>query len=216
MIFWSFLIELPSIVVIAVSGVLLALSVWMTPAMSEAATLFPIWKLFLFVPSHTNAVNVLYPWVPWLAPAGLGIVLGRVVYKAPSKTAVLGGGLGVALLAAWAGLNLAGWGYFTKYPPSPAFLSLFLGIDGVLLAVLAMTSKVRLLAPIEVFGRTPLFFYLLHLWVFGLVSFAFANGTSLPVMYAVWATVVVALYPACVWYAGFKNAQPADSMWRLL
>lgn len=216
MIFWSFLIELPSVVVIAVSGAALALGVWMTPAVSEAATLFPIWKLLLFVPSHTNAVNVLYPWVPWLAPAGLGIVLGRIVYKAPQKTAVLGGGLGVMLLAMWAGLNVAGWGYFTKYPPSPAFLALFLGIDGLLLAVFALTSRARLFAPLEVYGRAPLFFYLLHLWVFGLVSFAFANGTSLPVMYAVWAVAVVAMYPACVWYARFKNAKPADSMWRLL
>jgi uncharacterized membrane protein len=159
---------------------------------------------------------VLYPWVPWLAPAGLGIVLGRIVYKKPEKTVPVSAGLGVVLLAVWAGLNLAGWGYFTKYPPSPAFFALFLGIDAVLIAVLTITVRIRLLAPLEVFGRTPLFFYLLHLWVFGLLSFAFANGTSLPVMYGVWAVAVVAMYPACVWYAGFKNAKPVESLWRLL
>lgn len=218
MIVWAFLIELPSVVILAVSGLALGLSVWMTPAMSEAATLFPVWKLFLFVPSHTNAVNVMYPWVPWLAPAGLGIVLGRIVYKKPEQTATIAWGLFSVVGGAAAVLHL--WtnhtAVFTKYPPSPYFLALFLGIDALLLAFFAYTARQRLLAPLEVFGRAPLFFYLLHLWVFGLLSFAFANGTSLPVMYAVWAVAVVAMYPACVWYARFKNAKPADSMWRLL
>lgn len=216
MIFWSFLIELPSVVVLAISGAALGVSVWMTPPATEVATLFAPWLRVLFVPGHTNFINVLYPWVPWLAPAGLGIIVGRIVYKKPGKTIVLGGAMGVGLLVTWAALNFAGWGFFTKYPPSPAFLSLFLGVDGLLLAVLAATSSIVGLRPLEVFGRTPLFFYLLHLWVFSLLSFGFPNGTSLPVMYLVWAVAVVAMYPACVWYAGFKNAKPADSLWRLL
>lgn len=217
MIFWAFLIELPSVVVLAVSGAALAASVWMTPPPTEAATLFSPWLRLLFIPGHTNFINVLYPWVPWLAPAGLGILVGRIVYRDPSRTARLAFGLVPFLLVPGLAYFLwdTGPAVFLKYPPSPAFLALTLAIDLWLLGVLTVSSGMKLFAPLEAFGRAPLFFYLLHLWVFSLLGFAFANGTSMPVMYAVWAVAVVAMYPACVWYAGFKNAKPTTSMWRL-
>ena len=81
--------------------------------------------------------------------------------------------------------------------------------------------------PVSVFGRVPLFFYCLHFWVislsalgvylalFGTRAFSFHAfelpsevGFALPVVYAVWATVVVALYWPCRRYAAFKGAHP--------
>ena len=228
MIVWAFLIDMPGVVVLAVSGAALAASVVMTPPITDCATLFPAWRLLAFVPSHANLVNVLYPFVPWLAPAGLGIVLARIVAKRPEKTvlvAVAGGG---ALLAVFAALRLAGAGdphgalpgvigflSLTKYPPSPAFLAATLGVDLLLVAALTASVTARWQSPLEAFGRSPLFFYLLHLYVFGLLSFAFPLGTSFPVMYAVWATAVALMYPACLWYARFKSSKPSDSAWRL-
>ena len=228
MIFWAFLIEMPAVVVLAVSGAALVASVVMTPPIADAGTLFPAWRLLAFVPSHANLVNVLYPFVPWLAPAGLGIVLARLVAKRPERTilaTVAGGG---ALLAASAALRLAGTGdphaalpgvigflSLTKYPPSPAFLAATLGVDLLLIAALTASVTARWQSPLEAFGRSPLFFYLLHLWVFGLLSFAFPAGTSFPVMYAVWAAAVVLMYPACLRYATFKSSKPPDSAWRL-
>lgn len=44
----------------------------------------------------------------------------------------------------------------------------------------------------------------------------FPTGTSFPVMYAVWAATVTAMYHACLWYARFKAAKPVESVWRLL
>lgn len=214
MIFWAFLIELPSVVILAVSGVAMLLSVWMTPPMSEAATLFPVWQLLLFVPSHTNAVDVIYPFVPWLVPAGVGIVLGRLVYKQPGKTVMIAAGLGVALVAAYLVLSLSPYNAFLKYPPTPSFLSVTLGVDLLLIAIFAFAPAARL-GVLEVFGRSPLFFYLLHLYVLALVGLAFRHGTSLPVMYAVWAVAVIAMYPFVAAYGRFKASRPVESMWRL-
>lgn len=217
MIFWAFLIELPSIVILAVCGVAMALSVWMTPPAAEIATLWPYWKLFLFVPSHRDAVNVLYPFVPWLVPAGLGIVLGRIVYKKPSKTVMIALGLGVVLIATHFALAHSGvpaLSAFLKYPPTPSFLSVTLGIDLLLIAVFALTPK-AMMGPLEVFGRSPFFFYLVHLYIFAALSFAFPNGTSLSVMYAIWAVALVVIYPMCVIFAKFKASKPVESMWRM-
>jgi len=229
MIVWAFLIELPSIVVLGLSVLALVASVAMTPAVSAHSTIFPIWRVLLFVPGHSNVLELLYPFVPWLAPAGLGIVLARIVYKQPQKTALLGIGGGIVLLIMFVVMRSASQGdphsplpgfvgfmSLTKYPPSPAFFSATLGIDLLLLAVFAMTVATRWLAPLEVFGRSPLFFYLLHLYVFGIASFAFPTGTSFPAMYAVWAVAIVGMYPVCRWYGRFKSSKPSESVWRLL
>lgn len=162
MIFWALLIELPSIVILAVSVAAAALSYWMIPPAGEIATLWPYWKLLLFVPSHRDAVNVMYPFVPW-----------------------------------------------------PSFLAVTLGVNLLLIGVFALTPKAKL-GFLEVFGRSPLFFYLLHLHVLAALSFAFPNGSSLPVMYAVWAAVLVATYPLVAAFGRFKASKPVESLWRML
>ena len=107
-----------------------------------------------------------------------------------------------------------GWLSVTKYPPTEAFLALMLGLDLAILAVLSKWTS-RWLAPLEVYGRVPFFFYLAHLWAFGALSWAFPSGTSFAVMYLVWAAVIAVLYPACTAYARFKFSNPATSLWRL-
>jgi uncharacterized membrane protein len=230
MIFWAFLIEAPAVVVLTLSAAALAASVGMTPPVADFGRLFPIATLLTFVPSHANLVNVMYPWVPWLAPAGFGIVLARAVARRPAATPAVAGSVGAALLVGFVAMRAAALPFaephaalpgliglmsLTKYPPSPAFLAVTLGGDLLLLALFSATASHPVLKPLEVFGRAPLFFYLLHLWVFGLVSFAFPNGTSFAVMYGVWAAALVAMYPACAWYARFKGGKPAGSLWRL-
>ena len=216
MIVWAFLIELPSVIVLAVSIGAAVLSVCMIPPMAEAATLFPLWKLFLFVPSHTNAVNVLYPFVPWLAPAGIGIILGRIVHKQPGKTMVIAAGAGAALVIAHFALAHLGFANFLKYPPTPSFLTIMLGIDLLLIAVFVVVPANPLTAALEVFGRSALFFYLLHLYVFALIGLFLRHGASLPVMYAVWAVGLIAMYPMVAAYGRFKASKPVESVWRML
>jgi uncharacterized membrane protein len=113
-----------------------------------------------------------------------------------------------------------------KYPPSLLYLLMTLGPA---IASLAFFERVNLkpsawARAFIVFGRVPLFYYVLHLFVIHglavLVAFikygyviqnAFQGGLpkdygySLPVVYLVWIGVILALYPICRWFAGVKR-----------
>jgi uncharacterized membrane protein len=119
-----------------------------------------------------------------------------------------------------------------KYPPSLDFLAMTLG--PALLALSALTrvdrggssALARAAGWLAVYGKVPLFYYVAHIYALrflavlvdvvqhGQISphlrrgsvFAFPAdyGFSLPVVYAVWIAVVLALYPACAWFAGVK------------
>jgi hypothetical protein len=117
-----------------------------------------------------------------------------------------------------------------KYPPSLIYLLMTLGPALIALALLdrapAIVSK-----PLATLGRVPLFYYLLHLPLIHAIAVLFSQlrygrspwlmhdmmaqkgaafplppgyGYDLWVVYAVWLAVVLALYPACRWFAGVK------------
>lgn len=115
-----------------------------------------------------------------------------------------------------------------KYPASLDFLLMTLGPMFIALA-LAERARGRVAGVLATFGRVPLWFYLLHIPLIHaaacLVSvvrhgavdpWLFANHPmdpgrppegyrwSLPLLYAVWAMAVTALYLPCRWYAGVK------------
>jgi uncharacterized membrane protein len=114
----------------------------------------------------------------------------------------------------------------TKSPPSLLFLSLTLGVALLLLSV-AEELPARLRGWLGVFGKVPLFYYVLHFalisagtlvwtWVaFGKpFNLAFspprasqpaAYQPSLLRAYAVWIGVVLLLYWPCRWYQGYKQ-----------
>jgi hypothetical protein len=103
-----------------------------------------------------------------------------------------------------------------KYPPSLAFLTITLGIN-LLLLEMWRWAEPRLQSrchPFLVFGRAPLFFYLLHLWVYGLLGLLFKTGTGWVTMYCFCLLGLVILYPLCYWYIGFKSHKPVTSFWR--
>ena len=120
----------------------------------------------------------------------------------------------------------------TKYPPSLLYLLMTLGPA---LCLWAAFEKPRAWhKPFIVLGRVPLFYYIAHLYfihafvvllyfavgdfsnaqaVLHSAPFAYATplpgyGFSLPVVYAVWLTVVLALYPACRWFGALKQRYP--------
>ncbi len=118
----------------------------------------------------------------------------------------------------------------TKYPPSLLFLLMTLGPAMIFLWSVDRGAP-RILRPALVIGKVPLFYYLLHFllihllavvtcyvrygsahWMFespDLAHYPFSAppgwGYSLPVVYLVWALVVVSMYPLCRWFAKLKQ-----------
>jgi uncharacterized membrane protein len=117
----------------------------------------------------------------------------------------------------------------TKYPPSLLFLLMTLGPALIFLALVDRHTP-RVLRPALTIGKVPLFYYLLHFALIHLIAVAVCLlrygsahwmtespdlghypfspppgwGFSLPVVYLVWAFVVIALYPLCRWFAALK------------
>jgi uncharacterized membrane protein len=117
----------------------------------------------------------------------------------------------------------------TKYPPSLLFLLMTIGPALIFLGAVDRRTP-GVLRPALVIGKVPLFYYLLHFalihllavitcfvrvgsahWMFespDLAHYPFSPppgwGSSLPVVYLVWAFVVVAMYPLCRWFAALK------------
>jgi len=119
----------------------------------------------------------------------------------------------------------------SKYPPSLLYLLMTLGPSLLLLASFE-NSRNWSTKRLQVFGGVPLFYYILHLSIlhgiavlfsyarYGRASFLFQDsflfqrsanplpagyGYGLPVVYGVWLSVVLLLYPACRWYANVKR-----------
>ena len=117
-----------------------------------------------------------------------------------------------------------------KYPPSLLFLLMTLG--PALLFLWAIDGGTpQFLRPALVLGKVPMFYYLLHFPLihllavavcyarYGQVHWMFESptiaqfpvtlppgwGYSLPVIYLIWASVVLALYPLCRWFAALKQ-----------
>jgi len=187
----------------------------------------------ILIPGQTGILAVKYTLFPWLGLALLGMALGRNMARDPKKTfrlALLFGAAAVLLFPVFriaggpvgdfhAPVN-SGWIAFfnlTKYPPSLPFILVTLGIN---LLVLAPVSRMEGILqkwgkPLLTFGRTALFFYIVHLYMYGLIGLAFPNGMLLGRMYFFWLGGLVLLYFLCSWYASFKARQAPDSIWRM-
>jgi uncharacterized membrane protein len=187
-----------------------------------------------------------YPLLPWIGVlfAGYGFgMLYRIESARRRRIVLLLGLASTAGFLALRWLNLHGdprvWtgGFYsflntTKYPPSLLFLLMTLGPALLLLAVLPETLP-RPAGPVTLFGRVPLFFYLLHLPLIhgAAVLYALARwgnadwltdapgwgrtprppdyGFSLPMVYAIWIAVLLVCYPLCVWFARKKKVSSA-------
>ena len=126
-----------------------------------------------------------------------------------------------------------------KYPPSLQFLLMTLG-PTILVIPLIENARGRVAGWLRVFGEVPFFFYILHIPLIHLAAviisyvrtpastwWLFANHPmmppdvppgyrwSLPLLYLVWAIVVVLLYIACRWYAKLK-AESKNPLLRFL
>lgn len=201
--------------------------------------------------SPSRILVVTYPLVPWIgvmaAGYGFGVLLRKERSERRKLLLKLGMGLSVAFVLIRA-INLYGdpgpwkaqpswfWSILSfinceKYPPSLLFLLMTLGPSIIVMALFDRDLG-ALTRPIVIFGRVPLFYYLLHFQLIHLITLAlsyakygqapwlFTNppwspglmtafpkgyGYGLGVVYLAWIATVIILYPACRWFAGVKR-----------
>jgi uncharacterized membrane protein len=198
----------------------------------------------LYAPEHT--FWVIYPLIPWIGVMAAGSLLGPILQfdeRKRRKTLLL---LGLGIIATFIvvrATNLYGdpspWTSqsdivrtllsfinTTKYPPSLLYLCMTIGPA---IAVLPLFERWKGKAAdfFIVFGRVPLFYYVLHIPLIHIlavlaavaggfpVGFLFSNvppgtwdnsyGFSLPIVYLVWVGVIFVLYAPCAWFARVKK-----------
>lgn len=199
------------------------------PAAAPLAASPLLWLSLL--PGAGQAMTVYYPILPWFGLAGLGMIFGRMLPGARERAyrCALIAGLIMLLLFFMVralGGHVAGnirppagpgWIDFlnvVKYPPSLVFVLFSLGADLILLFLFSRVE--RWTGVLAVFGRSPLFFYAAHLYLYGLIGFLFfPNGITIAAMYPVWLVGLIILYAACAGYGRFKHDRPPQSLWRL-
>jgi uncharacterized membrane protein len=111
----------------------------------------------------------------------------------------------------------------TKYPPSLQFLLMTLGPALLLLGAFERVSG-RIADALVLVGRVPFFFYVAHLYVIhgvalavgaaqgfsvseiavAFIAYPAGFGIGLAGVYLAWIAIVLALFPACRWFAGVK------------
>jgi uncharacterized membrane protein len=115
----------------------------------------------------------------------------------------------------------------SKYPPSLQYLCMTIGPGCIALSLLENVRS-KFTDVLSVYGKVPFFYYILHFYLLHLILtvifFAsgyteytdsrlffplhfrpFDFGYSLPVTYAIWLSVVIALYLPCRWFSRYKE-----------
>lgn len=232
MIVAAFFLWLPAIVS-GIIGIVIVVGSWLAIVFTDQALALaspPSLQNLLYVPTIES--NVFYPVLPWLALVLFGMSFAQRLQKeGAEKTFRAALYTGSSLLFVFVFLRWIGqfgntrppvsmrWMDFlnlVKYPPSITFLLLTMGVNLILLWGLSKINA-SILGVLTVFGRVPLFFYLTHLYLYGLIGrFFFPHGSSFPVMYGVWLLGLLILFPLCLWYGRFKQNQSANSVLRFL
>ena len=177
-----------------------------------------------------KAVYVLYPMLPWLAYMILGWVCGKAMLRKDGFNAVgffsTAGAVSLIVFFIFRGFNKYGnmalyrydhsvvqWLHVSKYPPSLTFAALELGLMFLTLAVLFVWYRNRNASPanpLQVFGRTPLFFYLIHVHLLAAAAWLLNMHQTggLSETYLATGAALVVLYPLCRWYDRLKQSHP--------
>lgn len=200
-----------------------------------------------------NGRNVLigYPVIPWIGIMALGYCLGSLYTPAFSpekrkKILLMIGCAAIVLFVLIRFLNTYGdpshWSRqqsasytllsfikVTKYPPSLLYALMTLG-PAILFLAFSENIKNPFSKFISVYGRVPMFYYLLHIFIIHLFTLVAAElftnfswrawvlkeplwftqtlkgyGFSLGIVYLVWLAIVIGVYPLCKWYDTYKQ-----------
>lgn len=249
MILLSCLAALPNALIAVLGIALIALN----PALSAISAPHlptPLWHALLSPgPLAPLPGVVAYPALPWFGVLALGYAAGPALVAFRSRlgrTALVAGG---ALLAAFVLLRLIGvgdprpWGEgptavlralsfinVSKYPPTPQYILITLGVSALLLAALSRVDG-RRLPMLRAFGQAPFFTYILHIYLIhasallvglmqGLPASAFAGfiestaalkqagwGFGLGWVLLGWLVALLILRPCAIWFARLKSTR---------
>jgi uncharacterized membrane protein len=177
-----------------------------------------------------------YPVIPWIGVMGIGYWFGSILNGLEKKgiedlqislagTGILSIGLFILvrylnnygnLVYRWSD-GIMDWFFLSKYPPSLSFLLWSLGVMclihvlGLFLMEKGYGSN-RIVSFVTTFGRNPLFFYLVHLWLY-----RFRLPRQMPPFYfslsqtvVVWGVGLIVLRFLTDKYAGFKRTHPTS------
>lgn len=213
------------------------------------AILSPFFGVVGFPLSPQTTLVIAYPPIPWLGIMLVGFASGKLfeLPAAERKSIFLKIGVSALLLftvvrfinvygdpSLWSVQKDVAYTFLsfiniTKYPPSLLFCLITLGIMFLILAFAEQLQN-RLMHILTVYGRVPLFYFLLHFYLIHLTMLAimflqgfrfadlsFASGTfgrplnvqsGLPLwaVYIIWIAVVVVLYKPCLWFGKYKAA----------
>ena len=171
-----------------------------------------------------------YPILAWLEVVVFGLLFGKWLLTDSKKAYGRALWLGLIFLSVFTLLRLnngfgnirpyqpGNWINFlnlVKYPPSMTFTLFTMGVNLILLWFFSRINRgfQNSWNPLLVFGRVPLFAYILHLGIYALMGRLLTpNGSSLLLMYPLWFLGLVLLYPLARWYGMFKMAQ-SDRSW---
>lgn len=250
------LIHLPYKAVLA-TGLLIVFGHNLTDAIQLTAgdPLFPVWAMLrqtgFFNVAEGKSFLVVYPLLPWLGIMLLGYCLGLLYtpqFDARRRQRLLLS-LGLTAVGLFVVLRLinsygdpAPWSVqknslftvmsflnTTKYPVSLLYTLMTLGPVLMILSWMERTDT-SILKPFLVFGRVPLFYYVVHFYIIhaiALVLFMQKSGLSFSELdfhfnksfggitadagyslfwaYVGWLSVVILLYPPCKWYNRYKS-----------
>lgn len=184
-------------------------------------------------------VFVLYPLIPWVGVMAAGYVFGKLFTidaATRKRTLIILGTSSIVLFIAIRYFGIYGdptsWTYqgnihrtvlsfinVTKYPPSLDYLLVTLGPGMLFLAFIEGKSN-KVADIFVVYGRVPLFYYILHLYLIhwsavllghlltlpkSLLPGVSTSGLSLGWVYVVWFCIVAILYFPCHWFMKYKR-----------
>lgn len=202
--------------------------------------------------------SVRYPLLPWIGVMAVGYVAGSLFIptfntKKRKKILLLLGGGAIMLFLIFRAANFYGdaaqWSLqknalftllsflnVTKYPPSLLYILMTMGPALICLSLFEKPLN-KLTSKVTVFGRVPMFYYLIHLFLihaFAIIGAIISGykwqdmilstrvnaspqlngyGFYLITVYIIWIGLVIILYPFCKWFDEYKRCHQAMKWW---
>jgi uncharacterized membrane protein len=256
MIVLSALIWLPPSIVTAFGVIMIATHNLLDSVDSSS----PVWTILhspnFLLNSPVHTVRIAYPLIPWIGVTAAGYGLGAIYSWSEARRSTFLLRLGVCVTLGFVilrAINIYGdpgrWTHqrtavYTvlsflntlKYPPSLLFLLMTLG-PAILFLWLIDDHTPSVLRPALVYGKVPMFYYLLHFFTIHVLAVIICYvryreihsmfqspdlahfpitqppgwGFTLPWVYLIWIAVVTAVYPLCCWYARLR--QRSNNPW---